>query len=129
MLFRSRLLERARQDDAAAVAAAERDAAAVRRLLEGWTSDGAILVLPVTRVLPFGAERAGPSEEPEFVRWAPFAPLANLAGLPALSVPAGRAADGRPGALQLVGAAGTEARLVAIAGWISRGCAGAGTSG
>jgi aspartyl-tRNA(Asn)/glutamyl-tRNA(Gln) amidotransferase subunit A len=40
---------------------------------------------------------------------------ANLAGIPALSIPCGFTADGRPIGLQLTGAAFAEARILEVA--------------
>ncbi len=47
--------------------------------------------------------------------FAPYAMLANVAGTPALSVPFGRDASGLPLPLHLVGAMGTDARLLGVA--------------
>ena len=47
--------------------------------------------------------------------FAPYAMLANAAGVPALSVPRGSDRAGLPLAVQLVGAMGTDARLLALA--------------
>jgi amidase len=48
-------------------------------------------------------------------RYAPYAAPWNLAGVPAMSVPAGIRSDGMPAAVQLVGAPGSEALLLAVA--------------
>ena len=53
-------------------------------------------------------------------RYAPFAAPWNLAGWPAMSVPAGMDADGLPLAVQLVGRPGAEAQLLALAAQIER---------
>lgn len=47
--------------------------------------------------------------------FAPYAMVANVAGVPALSFPLGRDGAGLPLAAQLVGAMGTDARLLAVA--------------
>jgi amidase len=48
-------------------------------------------------------------------RVVPFTPAWNVTGQPALSVPAGRTADGLPLAVQLVGRPGSEPLLLALA--------------
>jgi amidase len=53
-------------------------------------------------------------------RYAPFAAPWNLAGWPAMSVPAGLDPRGRPLAVQLVAPPGGEARLLALAGQLER---------
>ncbi|WP_375497838.1 amidase [uncultured Jatrophihabitans sp.] len=53
-------------------------------------------------------------------RYAPFAAPWNLAGWPAMTVPAGLDADGLPLAVQLVGKPGAEAQLLALAAQLER---------
>jgi amidase len=53
-------------------------------------------------------------------RYAPFAAPWNMTGWPAISVPAGLDADGRPLGVQLVGRPGSEATLLALAAQIER---------
>lgn len=53
-------------------------------------------------------------------RFAPYPAIWNLAGYPAMSVPMGSRQDGMPLAVQLVGAPGTEARLLAVAAALER---------
>lgn len=53
-------------------------------------------------------------------RFAPFAAPWNMAGWPAMSVPAGLDSHGRPLAVQLVGRPGSEATLLGVAGQIER---------
>jgi amidase len=54
------------------------------------------------------------------VRYAPFAAPWNLAGWPAMAVPAGVAANGLPLSVQLVGRPGSEATLLALAAQLER---------
>lgn len=53
-------------------------------------------------------------------RYAPFAAPWNIAGWPAMSVPAGLDSDGRPLGVQLVGRPGSEATLLALAAQIEQ---------
>ncbi|HET6878308.1 MAG TPA: amidase family protein [Jatrophihabitans sp.] len=53
-------------------------------------------------------------------RYAPFAAPWNLAGWPAMVVPAGLAPDGLPLSVQLVGRPGTERRLLGVAAQLER---------
>ncbi|QUL36962.1 amidase [Erythrobacter sp. JK5] len=67
------------------------------------------LILPTVPNPPF------PHAEPEPAAQADFTCLANIAGLPAISIPAGWTTDGLPIGVQMVGAAGSEAGLFALA--------------
>jgi amidase len=53
-------------------------------------------------------------------RWAPFTGAWNLAGLPALVLPAGLRPEGLPLAVQFVGPPGAEGRLLWLAGELER---------
>lgn len=52
--------------------------------------------------------------------YAPFAAPWNVAGWPAMSVPAGLSAEGMPLAIQLVGRPGSESQLLAVAAQLER---------
>jgi aspartyl-tRNA(Asn)/glutamyl-tRNA(Gln) amidotransferase subunit A len=67
-----------------------------------------VIVMPTTPQAAFVHGRAP-------VTQADFTGLANLAGLPALSLPSGVSAAGLPVAVQLVGRRGSEATLLALA--------------
>lgn len=89
-----------------------RDRATLERAraeLRDAITPGTILLMPTA---PQAAFRQG-SEVP--VNQADFCALANIAGLPALSLPTGTDADGMPVAVQLVGAPNSEALLFAVA--------------
>ncbi|OZM73601.1 amidase [Amycolatopsis antarctica] len=78
-----------------------------------------VLITPALATLPPKAgpwnERSWPSNAVRAVRVAGFAGLWNLAGYPAMSVPAGRHPSGLPVGVQLVAAPGGEARLLGLA--------------
>jgi amidase len=83
-----------------------------------------VLLTPVTTGPPLAAR---PWHERSFVanitanaRWAPWASAWNLAGVPALVLPAGQRPDGVPVAVQFVGPPGAERRLLWLAGELER---------
>ncbi|MEM9500524.1 MAG: amidase [Pseudomonadota bacterium] len=97
-----------------------------KRKLDDWAEDRAVLantrdevralieqhgflILPTVPNPPF------PHSDPEPAAQADFTCLANIAGLPAISIPAGWTDDGLPIGVQLVGPAGAEAGLFALA--------------
>ncbi len=77
----------------------------VRRLV----AKHGFLILPTVPNPPF------PHSEPEPAAQADFTCLANIAGLPAISIPAGWTEDGLPVGVQIVGEAGSEAGLFRLA--------------
>jgi len=66
-------------------------------------------------IMPTVPNPAFPHSAPEPAAQADFTCLANIAGLPAISVPAGWTQDGLPLGVQIVGAAGAEAGLFKLA--------------
>ena len=74
--------------------------------------DDAVLIMPTTPQAAFAHGTRAPANQADFTT------LASVAGLPALAVPAGRDADGLPVSVQLVGPAGSERRLIALAAQI-----------
>ncbi len=90
---------------AAGKAAVEAAAAAVRAIL----LDADVILLPTAPQTAFAHDGPAP------VSQADFTGLANVAGLPALSLPAGWSEDGLPVAVQLIGRANGEATLLALA--------------
>jgi amidase len=94
-----------------------------RRLAPFW--DGFdVLLAPVLAEPPAVLGRFA-MQDPDFLRYrtgpqgtgrySPFAPLANVTGQPAISVPAGRSSGGLPIGAQLVGRFGEDAALLALA--------------
>ena len=77
-------------------------------VLEAIGSDG-VLIMPTTPHAAFPHDTRAPASQADFTS------LANIAGLPALALPAGRDSDGLPVSVQLVGPAGSETRLIALA--------------
>jgi amidase len=106
------------------VRAGDRDA--WRERVISWLDAGRYDVL-ITPALagppPVAAGWAGRSWTANIVACARFAPYAapwNLAGLPAVVVPAGIRPDGLPAAVQLVGRPGSELDLLAVAGQLEQ---------
>ena len=83
-------------------------AAARAMLIEALGSDG-VLLMPTTPHAAFAHGTRAPLTQADFTG------LANIAGLPALALPSGRDASGLPVSVQLMGPAGSEAALIALA--------------
>ena len=66
-------------------------------------------------LLPTAPQPAFPHSDPAPANQADFTCIASIAGLPAISIPAGWSADGLPVGVQLVGNVGHEAHLFALA--------------
>lgn len=83
--------------------------AATAQEVRGLVSAHGFLILPTVPNLPFPHTQAEPPGQADFTC------LANIAGLPALSLPAGWSADGLPIGVQIIAAEGAEAGLFARA--------------
>jgi amidase len=95
-----------------------------RERMAGFFADVDVLLTPVTAGPPLAAR---PWHERSFLanvvansRWAPWAAPWNVAGLPALVLPAGNRPEGLPLAVQFVGPPGAEGRLLWLAGELER---------
>jgi amidase len=95
-----------------------------RERMTDFFQDVDMLLTPVTAGPPLPAR---PWHERSFLanvtansRWAPWAAPWNVAGLPALALPAGTRPEGLPLAVQFVGPPGAEARLLWLAGEMER---------
>jgi len=95
-----------------------------RERMVGFFDDVDVLLSPVTTGPPLAArpwhERSFLANISANARWAPWTPAWNLAGLPALVLPAGSRPDGLPVAVQFVGPPGAEGRLLWLAGELER---------
>ncbi len=79
-----------------------------------------VLVLPVSQVPPFPADREYPTEingrpMSSYLDWMRSAYFISATGCPAVSVPAGHTSDGLPVGVQVVGPHGSDLRLLEIA--------------
>ena len=83
--------------------------AAVRAQLTDTLGDDGVLLMPTTPQVAFAHGGAPPHNQ------ADFNALASIAGLPSLAIPAGTDDSGLPVGVQLVGPAGSEASLIALA--------------
>jgi amidase len=83
-----------------------------------------VLLTPITNGPPLPArpwhERGFLANVTANSRWAPWAAPWNLAGVPAVVLPAGTRPEGHPLAVQLVGPPGSETRLLWLAGELER---------
>jgi amidase len=91
-----------------------------QRAAERFFEDHDVLVTPTLAQPPIEAaawgQRGWLANVVANVRYAPFAAPWNLAGWPAMAVPAGRHPNGMPLSVQLVARPGGEALLLAVAG-------------
>ncbi|PZN93748.1 MAG: amidase [Alphaproteobacteria bacterium] len=93
---------------AATLAAGEAAMADAAEILHRVLTSHDVVLLPTTPQAAFAHGRAPNTQ-------ADFTAIANIAGLPALSLPAGVDADGLPVAAQLIGRAGSEPMLLELA--------------
>ena len=101
-----------------------RTAERFRERMVAWFSDVDLLLSPITTGPPLPArpwhERSFMANVTANARWAPWTAAWNLAGLPALVLPAGNRPEGLPLAVQFVGPPGAEGRLLWLAGELER---------
>jgi amidase len=101
-----------------------RTAQRCRERMVAFFDDVDLLLGPVSTGPPLPArpwhERSFVSNLTASARWAPFTGIWNLAGLPAVVVPAGMHSEGLPVGVQFVGPPGAETRLLWIAGELER---------
>ena len=85
---------------------AQNERVALGRAMQLFHEQWDLLLLPTTAVPAFGADRRAPPDvdEDDWAAWTPFSYPFNLTLQPAVSVPCGFTADGRPIGLQIVGA-------------------------
>jgi amidase len=98
---------------------AERDATRWQHRCADFFADHDVLLTPVLASAPPPARRWSDRGMLANVlvstRYAPYAAPWNVAALPAITVPVGTRHDGLPATVQLVGPAGSEWRLLALA--------------
>jgi amidase len=99
-------------------------AEAFRARMTDFFADADVLLTPVVTGPPLPArpwhERGFLTNVTANARWAPWTSVWNLVGLPALVMPAGPGRAGLPSSVQLVGPAGSETRLLWLAGELER---------
>jgi amidase len=101
----------------------EQRARTTARILSLW-DEADVLLTPGLASTPIAAE--GGYRTNAFVafnragRFTPWTPFANVTGQPAVTIPAGFAADGLPLSVQFVGRIGAEAMLYSLAGQLEQ---------
>ena len=121
--FKQSLAENIRAGESltgADVARAYRQRSALADRMRQFFQEHDALILPVSQVPPFPADTEYPADingqvQASYLDWMRSAFLITVTGAPAMSVPAGFTDDGLPVGLQIVTAANTEDRLLAIA--------------
>jgi amidase len=95
-----------------------------RQRMVAFFADVDVLLTPVTTGPPLAArpwhERSFLANVTANARWVPWTAAWNLAGLPAVVLPAGMRPEGLPLAVQFAGPPGAETRLLWIAGELER---------
>jgi aspartyl-tRNA(Asn)/glutamyl-tRNA(Gln) amidotransferase subunit A len=104
----ARLLRWAEGQSAAALAAAQRTVAAAHIEAARWFGHGDVMLLPTAPQTAFAFGVPAPANQADLTA------VANMAGLPALSVPLPVAAGALPIGLQCIAAAGADATLLAL---------------
>jgi amidase len=102
------------------MAASQQRSAFYQQMLAHFEHDADVIALPTTQVWPFDATERWPThiagrEMDTYHRWMESMVYATLAGLPAISVPAGFSAGGLPMGLQLIGRPRGERALLQLA--------------
>jgi len=103
-----RMLAWAEKQPAAALAAAQRTAAAAHVEAARWWAHGDVMLLPTAPQQAFAFGTPVPANQADFTA------LANMAGLPAMSVPLPVSPGDLPIGLQIIAPAGAEATLLAL---------------
>jgi Asp-tRNA(Asn)/Glu-tRNA(Gln) amidotransferase A subunit family amidase len=104
----SRFLRYGQSQSAAALAAAQRRVALAHVETARWFNHGDVMLLPTAPQTAFAFGEVVPAHQADFTA------IANMAGLPAMTVPLPVAAAALPIGLQLVAPAGAEATLLAV---------------
>jgi amidase len=99
--------------------------AALRERVDRFFDDVDVLVLPTTQVAPFDGEIEYPTEvagEPmeTYLDWMASCWIVTVTGCPAISVPCGRTAEGKPVGLQIVGRRGDDLGVLRVAAAFER---------
>ena len=104
----TRMLTWAEKQPAAALAAAQRTVAAAHAEAARWWAHGEVMLLPTAPQQAFAFGAPVPANQADFTA------LANMAGLPAMSVPLPVAPGEWPVGLQCIAPVGAEATLLAL---------------
>ena len=104
----ARFLKFGEKQPASAYAAAARVVAASHIEVARWFSHGDVMLLPTAPQTAFSFADPVPANQADFTS------IANMAGIPALSLPLPCAAGALPAGLQCIAPAGAEATLLAL---------------
>jgi amidase len=121
-------IERGAETKAADWLAAEAERTALYRRFLAFFDEWDVLVAPAASVLPWPNDAGDVTEIdgealPTLIDYLAVTFIVSLVGCPVVVVPAGRAANGLPVGIQLIGAPGKDAALLALAARIEEACA------
>jgi amidase len=120
-------IERGAETKAADWLAAEAERTALYRRFLDFFDEWDVLVAPAASVLPWPNEAGDVAEIdgealPTLIDYLAVTFVVSLVGCPVVVLPAGRAANGLPFGIQLIGAPGKDAALLALAARIEEAC-------
>jgi Asp-tRNA(Asn)/Glu-tRNA(Gln) amidotransferase A subunit family amidase len=104
----TRMLRWAEQRSAVDLAAAQRVVAAAHLEVQRWWSQGDVMLMPTTPQVAFAFADAVPANQADLTS------IANMTGLPALSLPLPAPPGALPAALQVMAPVGADAALIAL---------------
>lgn len=103
-----------REQDRAAADGAHQHIRDLRERASASFEKAPLILAPTAPQTAFSFDAKVPANQADFTAWA------NLAGLPAVSIFSGLSSEGLPLGVQVIGQAGTDARVLSAAAWLEQ---------